>query len=1010
MNTSCAPIIRQGLLQNIVDVTSPVRVGSAQWFAWLDTHSSFRFESPAGSFSARKEVRSGKPYWYAYRKTQGKRISTYIGKAEEMTWARLITVVGKLLRLEDYSDHSDQADHVDPEDPTELSDTEEPSTHRLVDMLVAKAEPAASRYIALDAGSIARLNPPAPVPLPTTRLVDRVDEVASLVALLRRPDVRVVSLVGPGGIGKTRLAFEAISALQADFRDGVYFLSIDSVRDPQIALTRVARLFGLPTDGHTSIRVLLSEALQHRELLLILDNLEQVPEVVPMLDELVSACDGLKLLVTSREVLYLRGEHSILVKSLSFPDPADLPPHDNLLNYPAIALFLDRATAIAPNLDVSGPSLKAIAQICARLDGLPLAIELAAARVRLLSPEALLERLEHLLAVLTGGGRERPARHQTLRATLDWSYDLLHPDEQSALRRLAVFNARFDLDAAEAVCNAFGELATSVLDILSSLIDKSLLLSAAKAGKAPRLSLSETVREYALERLERSGELRMARTAHAEHYISLARQAGPGLHSEQQMHWLGRFDRDEHNFNAALSFLLSEHDYDRSAELVGDLGQFWYVRGRLSEGLSWAEQVLYAPEGEVTGPRNRQTLLAAGLLALHLDQGERAQDWLRESFELSKAAGDNRNIARASHILSLFHLVKGNVAAAKAQAEELFGLMDGRADPWTLAHIEYSSGMLAQYCGEFARSRIHLERCAALFAELGDLHLRRMSLLNLADALLATGERARAQALFDEQIQEMELRRWGGTAGYFLCAHGRFALSSGDWSRASVLIERALDLFDRLQDIRGIARASLLMAQAALYRQDYLTSITMARRCIASAQAIGAHAAIISCLEELADAAMRCGRVGWAVQLWAAGERQRQASDPHHHPAPSAERAQLVASARQEMGELEFLSTWEEGHNLPIEQLLSLENVARSTHKHRVKAPERPAGLTKRELDVLLLVAKGLSNLDIAEQLVISPSTVVSYLNVIYGKLDVSSRTAAMRYAIEHRLVTIEAI
>ena len=971
--------------------TAPIEVGSPLWFAWLNAHSSFRFESPAGCFSARKELRSGNPYWYAYRKKHGKRVTTYIGKPEEVSGACLRSVVGRLTRLEGKGEKENGVAGT----PTG-------------ELPGARSRSSGSRYAAQGTSTRLKLSSPPPVPLPAAPLVDRVDEMAAILGLLRRDDVRVVSLIGAGGIGKTRLATEAAANLQADFVDGVYFLTVDSVREPRTVLARVAQLFGLSPDGNSSISALLSEALRRRELLIVLDNLEQVPAVVPLLDELVSTCEGLKLLVTSREVLHFRGEHNILVGPLRFPNPDHLPQSEDLLTYPAIKLFVHRATAIAPDLAVRGPAIDAIARICVRLDGLPLAIELAAARVRLLSPEDLLERLVHRLAVLTGGGRDRPARHQTLRATLDWSYDLLSPDEQMVLRRLAVFSGGCDMNAAEAVCCASVDSQLPILDVISSLLDKSLVLSAVTAGHGPRLSLLETVREYALERLEQSGESQLVRTAHAEYFISVARQAGPGLYGEHQMESLARLDQDDLNFSAALSFLVSEQDYINSATLVGELGRFWFLRGRLSEGLSWAEQVLYAPAGEADGPRNRQALFAAGLLAMHLDQGERARDWLRESFVLSKTAEDDQGLARAAHILSLFHLLKGNLAAAQAQAEELFALTRGRTDPWTLALVEYTSGVLTQYCGDFLSARTHLERSAALFAEAGDLHLRRMVLLNLADALLATGERSRAQMLLDEQIEEMKARRWGWTAGYMLCAHGRFAMSAGDWSRARVLLEKAFSLFEWLHDVRGIARASLFLAQVALYQQDYMASIKMARLCLANAQAVGARATIIGCLEELADVAMRRGKRGWAVQLWGAGERQRDLANPHHCPTPSAERGHLVASARESLGEQEFLSTWEKGHALPLEQLLSVENVASSMQSRAGKAIERPAGLTARELEVLLLLARGLSNGQIAQELVISPTTVVSYLNVIYRKLDVSSRTAAMRYVIDHHLVPVE--
>src|SRR5918911_1526092 len=315
--------------------------------------------------------------------------------------------------------------------------------------------------------------------------------------------------------------------------------------------------------------------------------------------------------------------------------------------------------------------MQAIARICARLEGLPLAIELAAARVNLLSPQALLERLEHSLAVLTQGAPDRPARQRTLRATLDWSHQLLSRDEQLVLRRLGVFAGGCDLEAAETICAGPGDIGTPPLDVVSSLIDKSLLLPVSSAAPRPRVRLPETVREYALESLVRSGELEAIEEAHASYYLSLALKVAPELDHRRQDKWLEQLDHEDQNLRAALNFLLSTHDQERAVRLTGALGRYWYVRGRLSEGLDWTEQALGRRANGAARPEDRTALLAAGLFAIHLDQGERARAWLEESMNLCEAAGDHGGFAVASHILTLFFLLKGNLSEAQAQVDKM---------------------------------------------------------------------------------------------------------------------------------------------------------------------------------------------------------------------------------------------------------------------------------------------------------------------------------------------------
>jgi DNA-binding CsgD family transcriptional regulator len=449
---------------------------------------------------------------------------------------------------------------------------------------------------------------------------------------------------------------------------------------------------------------------------------------------------------------------------------------------------------------------------------------------------------------------------------------------------------------------------------------------------------------------------------------------------------------------------LSNQDPARAVQLTGALGRYWYTRGRLSEGLNWTEQALRLRPPSVAHPEDRCALFAAGLFAIHLDQGERARVWLEESMNLAAAAEDHAGFAQAAQVLTLFFLLKGNLAAAQAQTDVIATFVRSSADPWVLASAEGTAGMLSLYLGEFPYARVRLERSEALYREAGDRYLSELTLLLVADTLAATGDKTGAQVLLDGQIPSLEARHGAWPAGYILCAYGQFALRRGDWARARLLLDHSLALFSRLRDVRGVARACLFLAQTALYQQDYTTALALALRCLKNAQAAGAVATMIGCLEELADASVRRGKAGWAVRLWGAGARQRDVVDPQQRPVEPVERAQLRQVARDALGAESFAAAWDAGRRLPLEQLLSPEQLAHSVLEHRARAAKLPAGLTRRELEVLLLVADGLSNPEIAERLVISANTVVSYLNLIYRKLDVSSRTAAMRYVIDHQL------
>jgi len=391
------------------------------------------------------------------------------------------------------------------------------------------------------------------LPTQPTALIGREKELDAIHDILGRASVRLLTLIGPGGIGKTRLALEAAAAALHDFAHGAYFVALAPIGDPTLVVATIAQTLGITERGSRPLLESLIDELRDHHLLLLLDNFEQVLEAAPQLAELLAGCPKLKLLVTSREVLHLYGEHEYAVPPLALPDRAQLPPLDRLRQYEAVRLFIERAQAAKADFAVTNESAPAVAEICYRLDGLPLAIELAA-RIKLFPPQALLARLDQRLALLTGGGRDRPARHQTIRGTIDWSYNLLDVAEQALFARLGVFVGGCTLEAATAVCNADGALPLDVTDGVASLIDKSLLRLKVGAGGEPRFLMLETIREYALERLAARGEGEALRDRHLRHYLALAEAAAPHMRGAEQIVWAERLELEHDNLRAALTW------------------------------------------------------------------------------------------------------------------------------------------------------------------------------------------------------------------------------------------------------------------------------------------------------------------------------------------------------------------------------------------------------------------------------------------------------------------------
>ncbi|HET8850938.1 MAG TPA: adenylate/guanylate cyclase domain-containing protein, partial [Ktedonobacteraceae bacterium] len=510
------------------------------------------------------------------------------------------------------------------------------------------------------------------LPVQPTPLIGREQEVVTTGQLLRREDVRLVTLTGPGGTGKTRLGIQVAAGLSDVFADGVYFVSLAPISDAMLVLPAIAKTLGIRDGIGQSLSARLAEVLLKKQVLLLLDNFEQVVGAAPQVADLLSTCPQLKVLVTSREVLHVRAEHEFAVPPLELPDPAHLSELAAIARAPSVALFLQRAQAVKPEFRLTITNARAVAEICVRLDGLPLAIELAAARMKLLSPQVLLTRLGRRLAMLTGGSRDVPARQQTLRNTIEWSYQLLNAWEQRLFRRLSVFVGGCTLLAAEAVCTLPDDGEGEVLDGVASLIDKSLLKRMEQAGEGseePRLLMLETIREYGLEVLAARGEEEIALRAHADYFMQFAEEAEPALKGPQLVMWLERLEREHDNLRAALQWALEGGRAEMALRLGTALERFWVVRGHRNEGRAFLERALAGSAG-VTPYVRAKALLAAARLAFIQSNYDQGEVLAQESLALFQELGDRRGIALSLDRLGMAAWRRGNFTAARVLMEE----------------------------------------------------------------------------------------------------------------------------------------------------------------------------------------------------------------------------------------------------------------------------------------------------------------------------------------------------
>ena len=819
------------------------------------------------------------------------------------------------------------------------------------------AERTPLRLVSISSEMTAKASRATHLPRPRTRLIGREHEIETIVALLRRDNVALVILTGPGGVGKTRLALAVADEVTGDFPDGLVFVALEGVHDPVLVLPTIARAFDITDGSDDQLLDHLVSRLRQMRLLLILDSVEQVADAAPLISELLNACSGLRVLATSRLVLRLTGEYDVPILPLTLPVAPERASIAEIAAAPAVRLFVERAQAADPRLTLSTENAATIVEICRRLDGLPLAIELAAARVPALPPEALLARLELALPLLAGGRRDAPERQRTMRETVAWSHDLLTLGEQVLFRRLSVFKGGFTLEAAEAVLEsverttgARDEVAEGnntpgrnlvqhrvvplmVIDGVFSLVEKSLLRQGGdQVTTGYRYRMLETVREFGLEMLAASGEEKAVRAAHAEWALELALSGRESLFGPSANAFFTRFDAEYENFRATLLWAESANSSQFALRLVHALAYFWVACGHLREGWQLTQRVLSWTDAASTVAR-AGALYTAGWLARHRCDVGAAYEFQVEALNVAQSCRDAETAGLAFLELGAIDLVRGD-------------------HPKTAMHLQEALMQFRTLAGA-SPTAPHLESVALT---------------------------------------------WMGQA----------AAARGDGEAACTYLEVALERQRALGFTWVQASTLRILGDLACDRGDIVNALAAYRE---SAQFAKAHLDLFllaDAMTGIADVAAAGGHADQAARLYgaAAALHERLGTDLQRWQQPRPSRG--VALARSALSKQSFALAWEQGEALSTEEAvaeaLSVPEPVVSPEEPELIEPVMALGLTAREREVLSLVAQGLSDREIAAALFVSPRTVNGHVSKILSRLQLESRSAAAAFAVRHGL------
>jgi predicted ATPase/class 3 adenylate cyclase len=623
------------------------------------------------------------------------------------------------------------------------------------------------------------LEAPTNLPPQVTSFIGRQKEAGEVAELVRRS--RLVTLIGPGGTGKTRLSLEVASQLREEFPGGAFFVDLSPISDPDLIATTIAAALGVAEQPDTPVLESLKAHLREKTLLLVLDNFEQLQSAAPMVGQVLEAAPTLRVIVTTREVLHLRGEQEYPVPPLGLPDLAQLPALEALSQYDAVALFIQRAQSVRPDFAVDNANAPAVAGICSRLDGLPLAIELAAARVNVLAPDAILSRLEKSLSLLTSGSRDLSERQRTLRGAIDWSHDLLGGTERTLFARLGIFVGGWTIERAEAICDPDRALGIDMLDALASFVDKSLVRQSLGGDGEPRFGMLETIHEYALERLVTSDDGHQYRRAHEDHFAGLAAEARPHITGAEQKVWAARLDAERDNLRAALQRLADDGRIGDAMEMAWALWRYWLLRGNLAEGRATLEDLLARAGDAAAGVSRARALSALGGLAY----------W------------------------------QSDMTTSMRAYEEGLALQRTLDDPAGLAEALYNLGFTLAVAERHAQARALSTEGLEIAKRIGDRTLTLGLREALAFEMFHTGEVDEAYRLLSENMRDY---REAGERFRLAIATGfssYLAAKSGDVATSRALQQEAFDIFREAGDKHWMVRAMMIGAISAVAIGDF---------------------------------------------------------------------------------------------------------------------------------------------------------------------------------------------
>jgi non-specific serine/threonine protein kinase len=916
------PTARDGML--ILDgAPSAIPIGSNEWWRWLEAAgaSAFRFERGPLSFTARRERHKNGWYWYGYRR-EGRLHKAYLGRSTELTLGRLESVAAALGRRGSASQVSQSGTLA--------------ATSPAIGTSSGRARSAGSAHHAPT--SVPRRHN---LPLQSTSFVGRADERAEVGRLLAT--TRLLTLVGTGGVGKTRLALEVAADQVDDHADGVWLVDLAPLVDPALLPQAVAAVLGVREQPRDLVAQTLATALERRRLLLVLDNCEHlIVACAELVAALLRRCPGVRLLATSREPLNVAGEMAWPVPPLALPDPRLQPSVEQLARYEAVRLFAERATAALASFRLTDRNAADVLQVCRRLDGLPLAIELAAARVRLLTMDQIADRLADRFRLLVGGSRSAPARQQTLRATVDWSYELLGEPERQLFDRLSVFAGGWSLEAAEAVCSGDSVDATEVLELLGHLVDKSLVLAELNGDGGARYRLLEMLRQYGQERLAASASAEAVRRRHAVFFQDLVETAESKLAGPEEAIWLERLEQEHDNIRAALQWCLDVREPEMGLRLAGAAWRFWLVRGYLSEGSRWLAEVLELASASGTAASRAKALNGAGNLAVAQGDHERAGQLHEQALAARRELGDKRGVAQSLHNLGGVAVIQRDFATARRRMEEALALRRELHDRYGVARSLSNLATLALQREDDAQAAVLADEALALFRELRDQDGIARSLLRLGvvadhrgDADTALAHLSDSLAVFHSLGDKGQVAECLELLAGILGAHGKPEEAARLFGATEMLME------------------TIGLVPPPADRQDYARNVAAVRAGLGESRfaAAWAEGRALSF-----DEAFECA-------LAAVTELRVN----HGRPAPSSRGA---GPGRRPRGRL-------------------------------------AGGLTEREAEVLRLVARGMTSRMIAAELVLSERTVAHHLSNIFRKLGVASRAGATAFALSAGLAEV---